>query len=160
MPLAFNSLCTGLAFLCLLLPACASSDFVPPETRQGAGEWQDYVGAPTYSVADCASLKPGLESPEGAVVYYLSSRARGDEAWLQALVPEAQWDGRLRRKVEAWSDWKVTRFQLRRKRYDSDEHITIEVFMGVEFKGHEDSGSDVFEVVRAQGKWLVMMPPT
>ncbi|MBN1273573.1 MAG: hypothetical protein JXB26_15005 [Candidatus Aminicenantes bacterium] len=134
--------------------------YVPPERKKIKENVYEYIESPLYEGEEAGAFNPELGTPEAAVAKFMSSKARGDEAWKEALIPEYEWFERLRWKLETWAEWKVLKWQLREIQFNSQRSVYLTVFMEIEYKGETDSGEDEFELTLKNGKWLILTPPT
>lgn len=135
----------------------ASSSYTPPGTEAAADGWLTYVGAPMVDRAAAEELDPAPDSPESAVVKFLASRARGDDAWREAIVSDPS--GRTQRALGAWDEWQLERFQLRGRKDPRSDEAYIKVFFEISVEGDTDDGEDEFEVIREGDEWRVARPP-
>ena len=110
-------------FVFCLLTFCyscstSSQSYEPPEKKDLGDNRYEYVNSPLYKGSEAGAFNPELGSAEAAVAKFLSSKARQDNAWKDALVPEAEWTDRLKRKLEEWKNWKITKWQLKSLQID------------------------------------------
>ena len=147
--------------LLALCYACSTSyqSYEAPERKDLGNNEYEYVNSPLYEGSEAGAFDPELGSPEAAVAKFLSSQARGDSAWKGALVPEAEWPDRLKSKLEDWAEWKILKWQLKALQMD-DSRAYITVYFEIEYDGDTDDGEDEFELVRKNGVWMVLYPPT
>ena len=103
-------------------------------------------------------LDPAPTSAEAAVVKFLASHARADDAWRDATT--ASPSGRSERALEEWEEWQLERFQLRGRKDLGADSAYVRVFFEISIDGRSDGGEDEFEVAREAGGWRVTQPPT
>ena len=151
-------------FVFCLLTFCyscstSSQSYEPPEKKDLGDNRYEYVNSPLYEGSEAGAFNPELGSAEAAVAKFLSSKARQDNAWKDALVPEAEWTDRLKRKLEEWKNWKITKWQLKSLQIDNSRAY-LTVYFEIEYDGGTDDGEDEFELVLKNSKWKVLAPPT
>ncbi len=151
-----------LSFLVLsLCTACgnapAETAYTPPQATGASGDWQNYVDAPIVDAAGAKGMNPGLETPEGAVVKFLSSRLRGDAGWKQAMAEPITRSAQS--SLDEWDEWELQRFQLKARRLDDQASALVRVYFEIRYGDDEDSGEDEFDLVQQDGAWRVRSPP-
>ena len=141
--------------------ACAQSakTYNPPEKKDLGDNNYEYIDSPLYAGSEAGAFDPELGSAEAAVAKFLSSRVRGDDAWKGALLPEAEWNDRLKSKLKDWAEWKILKWQLKRILIYSDT-AGLTVYFEIEYKGDTDDGEDEFELIKKNGVWMILYPPT
>ena len=141
--------------------SCSTSiqPYNTPERKDLGDNMFEYVNSPLYEESMAKAFNPELGSPEAAVAKFLSSKARKDSAWKEALVPEEEWTDRLKRKIEEWNTWKILKWQLKRIEIDEDKAY-VTVYFEIEYEGGTDEGEDEFELILRNGIWRVFYPPT
>jgi len=143
---------------CLSCSSAIQKYQVPEKANLGGGTFE-YVNSPLFEGAEAGAFDPKLGSPEAAVVKFLCSFVRKDEAFEEALVPLGERDARLDDKLETWREWKVTKWRLRTL-YLDDDRAALTVYFGIAVQGEEDDGEDEFSLIRRNGIWLILYPPT
>lgn len=133
------------------------SPYTPPAATAGADGWETYTDAPMVDAAAAKNLNPTPDSAEAAVVKFLASRARGDDAWREAMV--ASPSGRAERALAEWDEWELHRFQLRGKKETGADSYYVKTYFEIAVDGDTDEGEDEFEVVREAGGWRISSPP-
>jgi len=135
-----------------------TTPYSAPQTQEGDDGWLNYVDAPETGPDDAGSLNPAPGSAEAAVVKFLASRMRGDDAWEDALVTERS--SRLERKIAEWDEWKIEGFQLRGRKPARGDGVYVKVFFRISIDGDSDSGTDEFEVVPEGDEWRIASIPS
>lgn len=136
----------------------ASSAYTPPRTETAADGWSVFVDAPMVDRAAAENLDPKPDSPEAAVVKFLASRVRGDDAWRAAMVSKPS--DRAKRALAEWDEWQLQRFQLRGRKEPRANEAYIKVFFEISVNGDTDDGEDEFEVMREGDEWRISRPPS
>ena len=151
---------TALMFLIFCF-ACSQSakTYNAPEKKDLGENNYEYIDSPLYAASEAGAFDPELGSAEEAVAKFLSSRVRGDEAWKDALIPEVEWDDRLKSKLEDWAEWKILKWQLKRIVINGNR-AGLTVYVELEYKGDTDDGEDEFELIKKNGVWRIFYPPT
>lgn len=146
------------------MTACSNADstpspYTPPATEAASDGWHRYVNAPMVDRAAAKNVNPtpDADSPEAAVVKFLASRARGDDAWQGAMVSDLS--GRAKRALAEWDEWQLQRFQLRARKEPRPNEAYIKVFFEISVKGDTDDGEDDFELMREGNEWRISRPP-
>lgn len=134
-----------------------SSPYTPPRTETAADGWSVFVDAPMVDRAAAEILDPTPDSPEAAVVKFLASRARGDDAWQGSMVSDLS--NRAKRALAEWDEWQVQRFQLRARKEPRPNEAYIKAFFEISVKGDTDDGEDDFELMREGNEWRISRPP-
>lgn len=137
--------------------AGGETPYSPPATTAGDDGWEIYSDAPMVDAAAARDLNPAPDSPEAAVVKFLASRVRGDDAWREAMV--ASPSGRAERALAEWDEWELRRFQLRARKPASPTTHYVETWFEIAVGGDTDEGEDEFEVVQEGGGWRISSPP-
>lgn len=137
--------------------AASETPYAPPAATVGDDGWETYTNAPMVDAAAARDLNPAPDSPEAAVVKFLASRVRGDDAWREAMV--ASPSGRAERALAEWDEWELHRFQLRGKKPASQTTQYIKTYFEIAVDGDSDEGEDEFEVVQEAGGWRISSPP-
>lgn len=142
--------------------ACSQSSqtYSAPEKKDLGDNQFEYIDSPIYAGSEAGAFDPELGTPEAAVVKYLSSYARGDDVWKDALIPESEWDDRLKRKLAEWAEWKVHKWQLKSISFKDDNEVYLSVWAEIEIDGDVDEGQDEFELIKRNGVWIIVYPPT
>ena len=154
-----NLLCAALA--CSLGACGRQTVYIPPDLPEGEkAANRSYIEAPHYRERELKNLDPKLDSPEAAVVKFLASRCRGDEAYLEALPPRTGWPEGLTKKVEEWKTWKALELRLLSIQYDTPDYAHVRVYMKLEIDGKSKDGEDSFTLVKRGDNWFVLNPPT
>ncbi len=159
-----NRSCVLVLLVFCLLTACYSCStsfqtYKAPERKDLGNNEYEYSNSPLYEGSEAGAFNPELGSAEAAVARFLSSKARLDSAWREAIVPEAEWTDRLKRKLMKWENWKITKWQLKSLRIDnSNAYLTT--YFEIEYEGEKDDGEDEFELILKNGIWMVLSPPT
>ncbi len=133
------------------------SAYVAPASQPSGDGWETYPAAAMVDGEAARHLNPIPDSPEAAVVKFLASRVRGDDAWEDAMV--ASPSDRARRALDEWQEWELSRFQLRGKKETSADSYYVKTYFEIAVDGDTDEGEDEFEVVREGGGWRVSSPP-
>jgi len=132
-----------------------------PEKKDLGNNEYEYVNSPLYEGSEAGAFNPELGSAEAAVAKFLSSKARQDNTWKEALVPEAEWTSRLKSKLKDWENWKITKWQLKSIQvFNSNSSAYLTAYFEIEYDGEKDDGEDEFELVLKNGVWMVFTPPT
>lgn len=141
--------------------SCSASyqSYEVPEKKDLGDNKYEYVNSPLYEGTKAGAFNPELGSAEAAVAKFLSSKARQDATWKEALIPESEWSDRLKRKLEDWKNWKITKWQLKGLQIDNSRAY-LTVYFEIEYDGETDDGEDEFELVLKNGVWMVLYPPT
>lgn len=144
--------------------SCTSSSttrlYSAPEKKDLGNQEYEYVESPLYEGTEAGDFDPKPDStPEAAVVKFLSSQARGDDAWNNALIQEAEKNDRLTRKLNSWNEWKITKWQLKKLQLD-ENRAYLTVYFEISYEGGLDDGEDEFELRLKDGTWLIVYPPT
>lgn len=126
------------------------------EIEAGPDGWDAYVGAPMVDRAAAEGLDPPPETPEAAVVKFLASRLRGDDAWQGAVVPNPT--DRARRGLAEWDEWQLERFQLRGRSELQAHEVRVRVFFEISVDG--DTAEDEFEVTLEGNEWRIVRVPS
>lgn len=137
--------------------AASETPYTPPAASAGADGWETYTDAPMVDAAAARDLNPAPDSPEAAVVKFLASRVRGDDAWREAMV--ASPSGRAERALAEWDQWELHRFQLRGKKETGADSYYVKTYFEIAVDGDTDEGEDEFEVVREGSDWRISSPP-
>lgn len=135
-----------------------ATPYTPPAATAGADGWETYADAPMVDASAARGLDPAPDSPEAAVVKFLASRVRGDDAWEGAMV--ASPSDRAKRSLSEWDEWELARFQLRGRKATGADSYYVKTFFEIAVDGDTDEGEDEFEVVREDGGWRVATPPS
>ena len=142
-----------------------TSAWSPPKTRPGADNWELYVDAPTLTPAKAAAVRPGMDTPEGALMAFYAAKMRGGEDWRHSLpAPGAtgfssdQAD-HLRRKLEESRDWTYLEVRLVGK-VTVGEELYVQVCLKVQVGGKVEDGNDEATLMQAGGRWYVVAIPT
>jgi hypothetical protein len=138
-------------------PESSSLAYTPPKSEAGADGWHRYVDAPIVDQAAAENLDPTPDSPEAAVVKFLASRARGDDAWQGAMVSNLS--NRAKRALAEWDEWQLQRFQLRARKEPRPNEAYVKAFFEISVKGDTDDGEDDFELMREGNEWRISRPP-
>lgn len=159
----YRSCVLVLFIFCLLIVcySCSASyqSYEAPVKKDLGNNEYEYINSPLYEGSEAGAFNPELGSTEAAVAKFLSSKARLDGAWKEALVPEAEWTDRLKRKLAEWENWKITKWQLKSLRID-DSKAYLTAYFEIEYDGERDDGEDEFELILKNGIWMVLAPPT
>jgi len=144
--------------------SCTSSSssrlYTPPDKNDLGNNEYEYISSPLYEGTEAGDCNPKPDSsPEAAVVKFLASQARGDDAWKSALIPEADRNDRLTRKLNSWGEWKITKWQLRKLQLE-ETRAYITVYFEISYEGGLDDVEDEFELRLKDGVWLIVYPPT
>lgn len=154
-----QSVCSVVAILAMA--ACSGADstpYTPPATEAASDGWQRHVNAPMVDQATAKNINPKPDSPEAAVVKFLASRARGDDAWKGAMVSNPS--DRAKRALAEWDEWQIQRFQLRARKEPRANEAYVKVFFEIKVKDKTDDGEDEFELKREGNEWRISRPPT
>jgi hypothetical protein len=135
----------------------SESTYVAPVSQPGSDGWETYPTAGMVDAAGAEWLNPIPDSPEAAVVKFLASRMRGDDAWQGAMVSSPS--DRAKRSLDEWEEWQLSRFQLRGKKETGADSYYVKTYFEIAVDGDTDEGEDEFEVVREAGGWRVASPP-
>jgi len=137
----------------------SSKPYNAPERKDLGDNKFEYIDSPLFEGPDAGAFNPELDSAEAAVAKFLSSEARQDGAWKEALIPESEWSDRLKRQLETWDEWKILKWQLKSIQIeDSTAYLTV--YFEIEYDGKTDDGEDDFELVLKNGVWMIIAPPT
>lgn len=139
-------------------PESSPPAYTPPKMEAEADGWHRYVDAPMVDRAAAENLDPPPDSPEAAVVKFLASRVRGDDAWRAAMVSKLS--DRAKRALAEWDEWQLQRFQLRGRKEPRANEAYIKVFFEISVNGDTDDGEDEFEVMREGDEWRISRPPS
>lgn len=158
-----RALATALAVLAIV--ACGGSEatppgtsYTPPEVTAEEGGAETYVEAPMIDASAARGLNPIPDSPEAAVVKFLASRVRGDDAWKDAMTADPS--DRGKRGLETWDEWKLERFQLRERQPSGSNSYWITVYFEISIGGDTDDGTDEIGVSREGDGWRVFEVPS
>ncbi len=147
-------------------PATPSTDaatpaaWAPPATQPGEDGWLVYEDAPTWTAETVGDLRPGNATPEAAVVHYLASRVRGDEAYRETLLLASVGDDRMARKLAEHDRWTFHAFRLVSRKERESGELWIKVWMRISFENDMDSGQDEFTVSCSRGACVLLNVPT
>lgn len=149
-------------FILMVCSFCSQSNQVykAPERQDIGDKVYEYVNSPLFEGKEAGAFDPELGSPEAAVVKFLCSKVRQDGVWKEALVPEEEWTDRLKRKLEDWDEWQVTKWKLKNIEFVNQKRIYLTVYFGIKIGGDTDEGEDEFELVLSDGVWKILYPPT
>jgi hypothetical protein len=136
----------------------SESAYTPPFSQPGEDGWETSPPAAMVDAPKAEWLNPVPDSPEAAVVKFLASRVRGDDAWQGAMVSSPS--DRAKRSLDEWADWELTRFQLRGKKETGPDAYYVRTYFEIAVEGDTDEGEDEFEVVREGGGWRVAGVPS
>lgn len=132
--------------------------YTPPAVATEGDGAETYVEAPMIDAAAAQGLNPIPDSPEAAAVKFLASRVRGDAAWKEAMT--ADLSDRGKRGLEAWEEWKLERFQLRKRQPSGSNSYWITVYFEISIDGDTDDGTDEIGVSREGDGWRVFEVPS
>ena len=125
---------------------------------------EDYAtkiaNAPMLDNTNAKTIKSYENTPESVVTYFYASKIRGDDKWKEVMIPESEWDERVKYKVEKYSKWTITKFQLREKKKSGETSYYIKIYMEIEVDGKKDGGEDTVTVKMINGKWTIISIPT
>lgn len=150
-------------FIIMMFSFCSQSNqiYKAPERQDIGDKIYEYVDSPLFGGKEAGAFDPELGSPEAAVVKFLCSKVRQDGVWKEALVPEEEWTDRLKRKLESWDRWQVTKWQLKSIQDVNENRVYLTVYMQLKIEGEIEEGEDDFELVLSHGGvWRILYPPT
>jgi len=153
-------LCTlGVVATCALpRSAAAETPFLSPETAPGENGWENYVDPPMIDRAAATNLRPEPNSPEAAVILFLASRIRGDQAWQDAMTADP--DRKAKKSVKQWKQWKLNAAQIKARKMRSEDRGYVSVWMDLTIDGDAETGTDDFTVRREADGWRISGVPS
>ncbi|MFP7674298.1 hypothetical protein ACG74X_13200 [Marivita sp. S0852] len=153
-------LCTTAAVAMSGLPVmmAAETPFVPPDTIEGENGWETYIDPLMIDRAAASALRPGLDTPEAAVVSFLASRIRGDRAWRTAMTDDP--DRKGRNALKTWKSWTLNAAQLKARKMRGPDRGYVSVWMDLMIDGDAESGTDDFTVQRESDGWRIKSLPS
>lgn len=144
----------------------SGSKYIPPEVKSGENGWELYTSAQTYTPQNSSSFNPGFSTPEGAVLYFYTSKMAGTDNWKKSLIENGCEQGnsrycrRLLRKLDKSKDWKYMEVKLVGRK-TAKGRMYIKLFMKVDTgKPRFESGTDEAAVIFQDGRWFVVSIPT
>ncbi|MBN2723348.1 MAG: hypothetical protein JXR95_04685 [Deltaproteobacteria bacterium] len=142
------------------------SKYTPPKVRLSDNGWELYESADSYTPGNSADFNPGFSTPEGAVLYFYTSKMAGTENWKKSLIENGCEKGiskycrRLLRKLGKSKDWKYLEVKLVGRKM-VDDKMYIKVFMKINTgKPRPETGTDEATVIFQSGRWFVVAIPT
>lgn len=139
-------------------PGLADTAYAPPQIVQGENGWESYVEPMMIDAQTAAGLTPAPDSPEAAVVRFLASRIRGDDAWQDAMVDDP---GRKTRKaLKTWKGWRLNAAQIQSRKMRGADRGYVRVWVDLTIDGKSETGSDDFSVRREGDGWRISEVPS
>lgn len=124
-------------------------------------DWSEYANPKMYTASNAKEVTSfSTKDPESMLIYFYSSRIRGDDKWMEVLPPKEQWSSRLKYSIEKYENWKFTKFQLRRKKKYAEKSWWFDVYFEIEVQGQKDDGTDECDLRSNGTSWKIADLPT
>jgi len=122
--------------------------------------WEKYENPLMITEDNVSTIDNFENTPESIVTYFYASKIRKDNKWEKVLPNEDNRSERLKRKLIAYEEWTIVRFQLVSKTEYSKDNLWVKVFFEIDYYGQKDSGTDEVTIKLINGKWIITSVPT
>jgi hypothetical protein len=110
----------------------------------------------TLITAENANQVTGFENtPESVLMYFYASRIRKDNAWEKVCLPEQQRSDYMKRQLEKYAGWNITKYQYVSKKEFEPGKFWVNLYMEIIFNGRADDGHDEATVEKIDGRWVI-----
>lgn len=123
--------------------------------------WEKIEDAPVITPENAAEFLTHENTLESVMNYFFASQIRKDTLWENVVLSHYYRGERMQRKLEQYSKWTITKFNLVSKTEYAPGKFYVKVYFELTGPdGRKDGGIDQAEIQLVNHGWIIISVPT